>query len=91
MQRMKKPPRHQPLIRCRTPSCPRFGTGSKHWEGQRFNLIETPRRSLADRSPRGGDERFEILTARRPQWRARVSQLTEDQVGVKVVRGVGQD
>ena len=72
MRRMKKPPRHRPLIRCGTPSCPRFGTGPKHWGGRRFNLIETLPRSLADRSPRAGDERFETLTARRPQWTARV-------------------
>ncbi len=72
MQRMKKPPRHRPLHQVPDAGLPSVRDRIEALGGRRFNLIEALPRSLADRSPHGGDERFETLTARRPQWTARV-------------------
>ena len=57
--------------------------------GRRFSLISVLPHSLADRSPRPGDERFETLTGRRPVLESAFAQIAEDTAGVKIVRGVG--
>jgi 2-polyprenyl-6-methoxyphenol hydroxylase-like FAD-dependent oxidoreductase len=58
--------------------------------GLRLNLLEAllPR-TLADRSPRPGDERFETLTARRPILEAAFAQAARETPGVEIVRGIG--
>ena len=55
---------------------------------RRFNLVEVLPRSLTDRAPREGDERFEMLTGRRPVVESAFAQVADDSAGVKIVRGV---
>jgi flavin-dependent dehydrogenase len=57
--------------------------------GRRFNLISVLPHSLADRSARPGDERFETLTGRRPVLESAFARIAEEATGVKIVRGVG--
>jgi len=56
-----------------------------------FNLITVLPRSIPDRSPRPGDERFETLTGRRPVLESAFAQIAEDTAGVKIARGMGVD
>jgi 2-polyprenyl-6-methoxyphenol hydroxylase-like FAD-dependent oxidoreductase len=57
--------------------------------GLRLNLLDAllPR-TLADRAPRPGDERFETLTARRPILEAAFAQAARETPGVEIVRGI---
>lgn len=57
--------------------------------GRRFNPLDLLLRSLADRSPRPGDDRFETLTGRRPILERAFAQVAEGTPGVRMVRGVG--
>lgn len=56
--------------------------------GLRFNLTTLLPRSLPDRSPRPGDERFEVLTARRPVLEAAFAAAAQGTPGVEIRRGV---
>lgn len=59
--------------------------------GRRFSLIEALPRSLADRSPREGDDRFETITGRRPLLECAFARVAERTPGVTIRRGVGVD
>jgi flavin-dependent dehydrogenase len=59
--------------------------------GRRFNLIDVLPRSIVDRSPRPGDERFETLTGRRPVLERAFALIAENTPGVTVIRGVTVD
>jgi 2-polyprenyl-6-methoxyphenol hydroxylase-like FAD-dependent oxidoreductase len=56
--------------------------------GRRFNLIEILPRSVTDRSPRQGDDRFETLTGRRPLLEHAFARVAEETPGVTIERGV---
>jgi 2-polyprenyl-6-methoxyphenol hydroxylase-like FAD-dependent oxidoreductase len=56
--------------------------------GRRFSLIEVLPRSVTDRSPRQGDDRFETLTARRPLLEHAFARVAEETPGVTIERGV---
>ncbi len=56
--------------------------------GLRFNLTALLPRSLPDRSPRPGDERFEVVTARRPVLEAAFAAVANSTPGVEIRRGV---
>ena len=56
---------------------------------RRVNLTEALPRTLADRSPKLGDERFQTLTARRPVLEAAFASVAQDTPGVEIIRGVG--
>jgi 2-polyprenyl-6-methoxyphenol hydroxylase-like FAD-dependent oxidoreductase len=56
---------------------------------RRFSLTEVLPQTLADRSPRPGDERFETLTARRPIIEGAFAHAALRSPGVDVRRGVG--
>jgi 2-polyprenyl-6-methoxyphenol hydroxylase-like FAD-dependent oxidoreductase len=56
---------------------------------RRLNLIDMMAPTVADRSRRPGDERFETLTARRPVLEAAFAQVAVETPGVEVIRGRG--
>lgn len=56
--------------------------------GTRFNFIDTLPPSIEDRTPRGGDERFETVTARRPVLETAFARVAEASPGVTIRRGV---
>ncbi|HEX6489126.1 MAG TPA: NAD(P)-binding protein [Candidatus Dormibacteraeota bacterium] len=56
--------------------------------GRRLSPLELLPRSVADRSPRPGDDRFELLTARRPVLEAAFAHVAATTSGVEIRRGV---
>jgi 2-polyprenyl-6-methoxyphenol hydroxylase-like FAD-dependent oxidoreductase len=65
---------------------PEVAEGLQALGARRVNLVETLAPPL--RSPLAGDERFEILSARRPVTECAFAQAAEDTPGVKILRGV---
>lgn len=59
--------------------------------GRRVSLIDSLPRSLADQTPRPGDERFETLTGRRPVLESAFARIAERTPGVAILRGVVVD
>jgi 2-polyprenyl-6-methoxyphenol hydroxylase-like FAD-dependent oxidoreductase len=55
--------------------------------GKQWNLTQALPASLADRTGRPGDERFDTITARRPVLESSFARVAEDTPGVKIVRG----
>jgi len=55
----------------------------------RFDVLSVMPPSIADRTPRPGDERFVTLTARRPVLEQVLGRAAEEQAGLDVRRGVG--
>jgi len=58
---------------------------------RRLSLIEVLPRTVADRSPRPGDDRFESLTARRPVVEGAFAHAARRSRGVVIQRGAGVD
>jgi len=56
--------------------------------GLRFDLLSLMPPSIADRTPRDGDERFRTLTARRPVLEHVLGQAAHAEPGLEVRRGV---
>ena len=59
--------------------------------GRRFSLIDVLPRSSPDTPARAGDERFDVLTGRRPVVEAAFAQVAEETPGVTIRRGVVVD
>ncbi|HEY7834541.1 MAG TPA: FAD-dependent oxidoreductase [Ktedonobacterales bacterium] len=59
--------------------------------GRRFSLIAVLPPSVADRSPREGDDQFETLTGRRPILECAFARVAEETPGVTIMRGVTVD
>ena len=57
--------------------------------GYRFDVLSIMPPTIADRSPRPGDDRFVTLTARRPVLEQVLARATESQPGLELRRGAG--
>ena len=83
---------HLMLPRCRAvleAELPAVAQRLENIGGRRFSLIDVLPRSSPAGFARAGDERFEVLTGRRPVVETAFAQVAEETPGVTIRRGVG--